>query len=666
VGNEELQRVLNTLLVLLRKHLGTLEKLPHNIFQILLNEGGPELSSQALNVLETKYSEIVYMEYLSKKDLQGRVLAKFECSATVLCFDVSPQLDYMVCECFNKTIQLWSIHTGKQLWKRNVKVKKDFYFEYDDDNYFPIYEPCKATKNHCVRNQYDDDEEPCPPKSVYRSVVFHPIEKLVLPGILSHAYTFDGDLKPLFLSSKCCFRVCSISADKMKMLTDCPIDAKSIVMWSLTDGSEINRFTWTDDILSFAWSRDGRLLAISDLSASLTLVDVMDDYRTLAQTTISEVCGMIKFSPDCRCLYALVFNSARRHFFPLDVNMENDGDFSLQILPDQPYYHPWKFESCSETGFLLGDPFWFRYEGDTILSRTPGLAFVLSEKSVLTVACLNSTITMLQLDGLTKESARDSKTTARKVTLSLNGDTLYIITTTDGSAATLVGWDISSGLVKPEIKVFDDTGEFNKYNLVAVREGVVLQTSHDVLELWNFELSECIRRWTDLEVITELILISEERVAFEVKSASKEESKVIIVDTTRESIASTITIDGNFIGCNSKCHVISAAHEKLQMQCGDKVLWKMSQPCEYFGLPRCKTFSPTEQYYVFGGHEGFFAIFCILDVVSGKTLRTLKPRTDDLVGGLDCKFVGEEECIICFNGLSSSGKPCVQSSSLSS
>ncbi|XP_020616245.1 uncharacterized protein LOC110054227, partial [Orbicella faveolata] len=496
-GIEELQRALNSLLVLLRKHLGTLEKLPHNIFQILLNEGGPELSSEASHLLETKYSEMVYMEYLQKEDLQGRVQSKFECSKAVICFDVSPQLDYMVCDCYDNTIQLWSIRTGKQLWKRDVQVKKDYYFEYDDDDFFPIYEPYKGTKNHCVSDEYDDDDLPCPPKSIYRSVVFHPTEDLVLPGILSHAYTFDGDLKPLFLSSKCCFWVCSISAEKTKMLTDCPNDAKSIIMWSLKDGSEMNRFSWSDDIVSFAWSRAGRLLAISDLSGSLTLVDVMNDYRTLAQTAISEVCGMIKFSPDCRCLYSLVFNSARCHLFLLDVNMENDGDFSLDVLPNEVSYHPWEFESCSETGFLLGDPFWLPSEGDAILSRKPGLAFLLSENSVLTGACGDCTIEMLQRDKLTQDSASVSITTARKVVLSLNGDTLFVITTTDGSPATLMAWDISSGMFKPEIKVFEDTGCLNEYNLVAVREGVLVQTSHNVLELWNFELSECIRSWTD-------------------------------------------------------------------------------------------------------------------------------------------------------------------------
>ena len=361
----------------------------------------------------------------------------------------------MVCECCNDTIQLWSLHTGKQLWKREVKVLKDYFFDYDG-------------------NKYD---LPSLRKS-YRSVVFHPTQGLVLPGMLSHAYTFDGDLKALFRSSKCRFWVCSISAEKTKMLTDCPNNAKLIIMWSLKDGSEMNRFTWSDDIVSFAWSRNGRLLAISDLSGSLAFVDVMDGYRTLAQTTISEVCGMIKFSPDCRCLYSLVFNSSRCHLFLLDVSVENDDDFFLDGLRNEVSYHPWEFESCSENGFLLGDPFCLPSEEDTIDLRRPSHAFVLNEKSVLTVANGDSTIEMLQLDELTKDSAGVSKTTARKVVISLSGDTLYVITATDGSPATLMAWDITRGMFKPGKRVMEDTGGFNEYNLAAVREGVLLQTSH--------------------------------------------------------------------------------------------------------------------------------------------------------------------------------------------
>ena len=637
VDIKELQRALNTLLVLLRKHLGTLEKLPQSIFQTLLNEGGPELSSEASHLLGTKYSEIAYMEYLHKEDLQGIVQSKFHCSNSVLCFDVSPQLDYMVCECYMSTMQLWSLHTGKQLWKREVMQPK---LGFGGVKCTPSYLLYRETKNPYFQNEYDDVDLRFPSRSLFRSVVFHPTEDLVLPGILSHAYTFDGDLKPLFLSSMCRFWVCSVSAEKTKMLTDCPGNAKSIIMWSLKDGSEMNRFTWRHDIVSFAWSRDGRLLAISDLSGSLTLVDVMDGYRTLAQTTISEVCAMIKFSPDCRCLYSLVCNRARCHLFLLDVNTENDDNFSFEVLRNEVSYHPWEFESCSDTGFLLGDPFCLPSEGDTIHSGTPSLAFVLDEKSVLTVG--DSTIELLQLDELTKDSAGRSKTTVRKVVLSLSGDTLYVITTAHGSPATLVAWDITSGMFKPRKRVMKDTLWLDKYNLVAVREGVLLQTSHEALELWNVELSECIRSWTGYFRITKVIPISEERVAFDVLT------KVIILDTTREGILSTITIKGRFVACNSKCHVITADRKELQMQCGDRVLWKMSPPSfNSFSWSVYVTFSPSEQYCVLTTHREFY----VLDAVSGETLRTLRHRTHDrwFTETSEGAFVSDEECVAWFS-----------------
>ena len=542
----------------------------------------------------------------------------------------------MVCECRDNTIQLWSLHTGKQLWKRDVVVQK-YYHSY-----------CRKPRL-LFGNDDDDDYEPYRPvlsyhaRSLYRSVVFHPTEDLVLPGILSHAYTFDGDLKPLFLSSECLFSVCSISADKTEMLTDCTNDAKSIIMWSLTDGSEISRFTWSHDIVSFAWSRDGRLLAISDPSGSIGLLDVMDGYRTLAQTTIPEVCGMIKFSPDCRCLYCLVFNSARCDLFRLDVNMKNDANFSLDVLPNKVSYELWEFESCGETGFLLGDPFYSSFERYTVL---PGLAFVLNKQSVLRVSYSDYIVEMLQLDELSKDSAGVSKTTVTNVVLSLNGDALFVITTTGGSPATLKVWDISSGMFKPGRRVLEDTGELDEYNLVAVREGVLLETSHDTLELWNFELTECIRRWTDFGVIIKVIPISEERVACDGLE------KVIIVDTTsREGILSKIPINGMFVACNSKCQVITSVEEELQMQCGDKVLWKISQPFKFFGFPLCCTFSPTEQYFVLPGYRAFYGALYVLDVVSGKTLHTIQPCTRDLslIENLQCKCVSDEECVTCFN-----------------
>ena len=640
-GIEKLQRALNTLLVLLRKHVATLEKLPHTIFQTLWNEGGPELSSQALNLLETRYSEMAYVEYLHKENVARHIQGKFRCSGGVACFDVSPQLDYMVCECNDNTIQLWSLHTGKQLWKQGVKVTKDYYCDFVEEFGDVVDEPFRATKS------FDYDINGFVDVSLYRSVVFHPTQDLVLPGILSHAYSFHGELRPLFPSSKCRFSVCSISADKTKMLTNCTSDAKSIIMWSLTDGSEINRFAWNDDIVSFALSRDGRLLAVSDFRGSIGLRDVMDDYRTLAQITISGVCGVIKFSPDCQCLYC--FSSALSVLFCLDVNVGDDGGLALDISHNEVSFHPWEFESGCEPGFLLGDPFYLPPKRDPIHLWSPGFAFVLNKQSVLRVSPSGSIIEMLQLDELRKDSVRDSESIFMNVVFSLNGDRLFIMT---DMKRELMVWDISSGMFKPE-KILPQINHYNA-NLIAVREGLLLQTSVDTLELWDFELRECIRSWNGLEFICGVISISEDQVACRVvkrpilldTARTEVKKQVIIVDTTRKGFLSTIATDGDFVACNSKCHVITTDRQELQMQCGAVVFWKIALPFKHLGFYSFKSFSPTEQYCILSDCKALY----VLDVALGRTLRTLQPRihegffpeTDEL------KFVSDEECVACF------------------
>ena len=231
-----------------------------------------------------------------------------------------------------------------------------------------------------------------------------------------------------------------------------------------------------------------------------------------------------------------------------------------------------------------------------------------------------------------------------KVALSLNGDTLFVITKTrNWNRSALKAWDISSGMFKPEKRVFECTGSFALLNLVTLREGVLLQTSDATLELWNFELSECIRRWTDLKNITKVIPISEERCVVE----REEDSKVIIVDTTREGILSTITIHGFLVACNSKCHVLSTDRSELLMQCGDVVLWKISEPFPLSLSSKLATFSPTEQYCVLGDFNALYA----LDVVLGNTLRRLQPRTPGHLHpeAIECKFVSDEECVACFS-----------------
>ena len=125
---------------------------------------------------------MAYVGYLNKENAQRHVQAQFVCSDAVTCFDVSPQLDHMVCECMDNTIQLWSLHTGKQLWKREVKVTKDYYCrvdeEYDGEKYDGVvYEPYRPTKS-CG---WEENDPSFPLKSLYRSVVSVSYTHLTLP-----------------------------------------------------------------------------------------------------------------------------------------------------------------------------------------------------------------------------------------------------------------------------------------------------------------------------------------------------------------------------------------------------------------------------------------------------------------------------------------------------
>ncbi len=624
---EEWQRALDTLLHVFTKHRSTLTERPHAIFQTLLNEGGPDLCSESLNLLNTRYSEIPYIVH--KKDLEVLVQSKFPCLAKVICFDVSPQLDFMVCECQDGTIQLWSLHTGKLVWKKSVKVAKITIL--NDPYRIP------RTSQRLFPGVI----------AFHRSVVFHPTEDLVLPGILSHAYTFDGNLKPLFPSSKCRFLVCSISADKTKMLTDCPDNAKSIIMWSLKDGSEITNFAWDKNVLSFAWSRDERLLAISHSPCLISLVDVLDGFETLAETTTLKECGMIKFSFDCRflfCVHSVVHGRTDIcEMFCLHVNMENDCNFSLDVLPDIVYYYPREFESRSETGFLLGEPFCASFERGSLKWR-PELVFVLNEHSLLRVSSGSSVVEMLDHDEQMEDRDGFSRTAVSEVVFSLNGDTLYVFTEQLATQSVLMAWDISSGRSKAEKRVgFSYSVGFESI-LVAVRVGVLFRTRTGILELWNFELSECTRSWTDIGNIRRVIPISEERVACEVRDSSE----VIILDTTIGDIVSTIIIHGEFVACNSKCHVITTDRTgKLQMQCGEDVLWKIFRPM--IPVLQCITFSPNEQYCVVGGRsesDGGYVFLYVLDAASGRQLHMLCLSHSWCLFNPDCKFVSNEEVVI--------------------
>ena len=628
--SSESRKALDTLLFLLRKYHGRLSTHPSAIFQVMVNEGGDIFADEATKVLQSR--EIPYMEYLHKEALKkvwNKTQAEFPCYSAVACFDISPKQEFMVCECTDGMIYLWSLKTGEQRWVRRVEVKK-FYRE--------PFAPFRALPNS---NVY----------SCYRSVVFHPTEPIVLPGTLSHVYSFEGNLQPLFPGSNCSFSVCSVHGEESKIITDCPGDAKCLVMWNLKNGEEITRTIRNEDVLSFAWSPDGTLLAISHFSGLVCLVDALNCLdTTLAEVATNQPCGMIKFTFDIQFLFCLSWpilpskdkrNKLRTLSFPLNVSKLPCGTFSLNVLDNDSRQDPWNCESSSKGGFLMGDAMC------RISSYLFAFAFVLNKQSVLSVPPDERKMTMRKREDYSRATwGSRFSLLIRCIAFALDGKTIYVTTKLD-KVLQVVSWmDVSSGDRKAQKVILT-----RDVLLVPVSEGVLLKQSEpwaDV-QLWNFELSQQIRSWPNLTEVRDIMPFSDQCVA-----CVGRDFEVSILDTSNGNIVKTIPLchEGfqstshwfheKSVVCNSKYQLLFTTGSSVQLSDGKNEIWKRTLKCpHFFSLPGM--FSPTEEFVLisFANSQSKQEVL-VLQASSGKHLRTLC-TVDSIV---DFAFVSKTECVI--------------------
>ncbi|CAH3130670.1 unnamed protein product [Pocillopora meandrina] len=611
------REALETLLLLLRKHLSTLSKLPYAIFQILLNEGGPELSAEALSLLNTKYADLPYMEYLRKKEERTDVLLRFVASDEVICFDVSPNQDYLVCECSNDTIHLWSLRTAQLMWTRSALVS-NINFQDRLGNAWDIIFP------------------------FFRSVVFHPTLDLILERTLCEGYTLVGDVKPLFRSSKCRFKVCSISGDKSTMLTDCLDGRNCVIQWSLKDGSEISCFTHKCEIVSFAWSASGRRMVIVDSDMCAYLIDMNDGVETLICPSVWTRC--VKLTPDCRFFFCLLWDEDEDvwfwnpKLFCLDIDRNTKSIYSgYPIFGTSSCQYASEFETCNGSGFLSGDPFWYP---SVAISSPVDFALVLEKQMLLRVSLDSKVIEMCRLNdenGFVEYVGYDRFLTRFDVHFSVDGDSLYTVEGTRIQRINLVAGDVLSKRIrKKEYMILAQS-----LSVVPVKRGVLFQTVSGSLELWNPELSVCMKRWTEFSV-DDVVPLSEERVTLKTKYYFDDRWKVTILDTTSEQIVSKIAnFDGRFLACNNKWEVLTTTDgESLQLWRENRVLWETSVQEDLLSCHKSVLFSPTEENVVIYGASGSY----VLDAVSGKVIRQLENMAVD-----DIKFISNEDCVVGLN-----------------
>ena len=426
--SEERDFVLTSLVSLLKKHSYILVDHPHLFFQFLINERIPELSSSAAIILESSTPKIAYMKYLDREEQKGAEKARFYCSDKIVCFDVSPEMDYLVCECRDGTIYLWSILTGNKIWIRPTLTKKVFYSGYPDNSAY-------RHGGHSL--------------SYYRSVTFHPNAKFVLPGTLRYGYSIlTGDKEALFPDCDCTFSNFVFCKEKKEILTDCQNKRDRLALWNTEDGKKVLDIVgpWANEIFSFTISEDGSVVAFSYLQVTgeIFLFDRVNrcQLQTIPYTeSLGVPCGLMHFTSDKNTLVCgfLGITFFERHdsykgFF------YGPPEFSILTSNYESYFdhlHPKTFRlwPCDSSGtldlkdFIMEDKscYWLR-EVDKVIPSSflyAGSYIRFDDKSALVGSPASKYITMLNTD-----VAFDSRNSGevKEIACSLKGDTIYSTT----------------------------------------------------------------------------------------------------------------------------------------------------------------------------------------------------------------------------------------------
>ena len=483
------------------------------MFQSLVNEGSHKLSLRAATILENKLPHASYMKCLDKDEEQGVVKGRSYCSDTIACFDVSPGMDYMVCECRDGTIHLWSLQTGNEEWKRPSLIAKEFQSS-------SRWESLLQDEGAYRGVQYG--------LSFYRSVVFDASGKYVLPGCLRNVYTLDGESYERFPKSDCVFSNCAFSGDRRTILTDCGDDPKKLSLWSMEDGMKLWCISWQENIASFSISQDGSLVAVADNPGSVFIIDLETRQERCLRKINYSPCGLIhlafnvKYAFACGYLgfmseqfgcnnYSWVWNYGNEYQI---CSFQKEDLFSSSAGASPPLFQKgnfflWPIDSST----LDLDDFYQQNRGNCLVQSVSrvfpdlraGFYTRLSDNSIL---ASSPSFNYVALVDVSHRDFSSESSAINEVMLSPERDTLYSICSDNSSSEVTV-----SRLSNQEILTPKKSFEFPSPFLLPVKEGVVLSMGNGVPELWNFELNRLIRPLPKLKGYERLSLITNELIA---------------------------------------------------------------------------------------------------------------------------------------------------------
>ena len=518
--SESTKAVVARLFFVIRRFSFLLRDYSHTFLQSVVNEGGEDLSLKASSLLQTRYKEIVYLEFIEKDRQHDALECRCSLSSTILGIDISPKHDYIVCGYREGGIELFSTATLMSVWK-----KPDFKLELPPPLSLNNFLPGPLMLRHCI--------------------VFHPSGDLILPGRLDEVLSIEGKLRsgPFPCEESCSkFTNCCFSLDNSRMVTNY---GNNLIVWNVASGDKI-RCLPCKPLFFFSFTASGKFLGTVDVENVFNVYDTSNDY------TISK-CQQLNSQYPVEILSMFERNSwfccVDREVVSVDQNVKvfrhNVGLMDI-ILPNSLHY-------CDELKCLLHDPkqSWFSkvkkfLNCAFVWSSFNALRYILiGDESVLIYSDPSNAMHIFSIKSLDKEEQPDDLKGVFS-TMSPNGDFACMSNT----------WAQKLTIHNLESSVL---------GIPVVRDGVILYDKNRTPKLWNNDVTQCLATLDEVVGLKKCLPVSDEVIACQYGFF------VTFFNVFTEKIES-ITSFGETVftvyACSIKYHVLA------QIESSEFSLWK--------------------------------------------------------------------------------------------
>ena len=328
----------------------------------------------------------------------------------------------------------------------------------------------------------------------------------------------------------------------------------------------------------------------------------------------------------------------------------------------------------------------------------------LNDETILVGSPDHKYVTMLNIGLLQSESdstySSNVNVGVRKIIFSMEGDAVYVVSS--GQFVCLSSQEVKITIWRLSSREFLKTKTFfGPVSIVPTKEGLVLFKNDRVAELWNFDLSECIRSIVKLTSDTNilysvtLIPVSDELIAFYYSPQSRESIYIRSLQESEENenlhddllecttledctdycldFISTTSVQGGKlvsslrftsydkggylynISCNSPSNVLVCRFEGKSWRPIDEgqvtvsllnkgsVKWERTADNSHV-LDEHMIFSPKNEFVVTWNTLDEGQGLHVLDADTGETLHVLLRDQNDII---ECKFLDDESLVCC-------------------